>query len=198
LRGADRVARFDDVALAEPHNNLLSLASDALDLGYRVQLHAFISDKRPASEITKLFERGAELWCHGIHHERGRPTTIAEVLASASALKGTTGRPVVGVSYPFDGAGPTAATLQRRGLRLSTLGLDSRTHIEACVDICSWPGPRLRSELAVAIALFKHQMHGLCLHADRLPVVPQNAMLRLFAPAVFNSNADASAMPLAT
>ena len=179
-----RIARFDDVSLASPDDKFLRLARLAIGLGYRVQAHVTADDGHPSRAGLELLCDGVELWCHGSIHVRGHIETADSIRAAARKLSEHTGHQVKGVSYPYDQEGPSLDVLRPSGLRLSTLTPRTNRDVdhEICVDLCSWPGPRWRSEIAVCSAILTHRLDGLCFHGDRSPLVPQEMMLNLFAP----------------
>lgn len=189
-----RVVRFDDVSLATPHRNVIDLAKLALALGYQVQLHVISNSGRASRRGLAILDAGAELWCHGSTHRRGLNETLFSILNAVQALKISTGHDVRGVSYPYDDTGPGIDDLRRHGLRLSRLSPRAvRTPgEEVCVDVCSWPGPRLRSELALGFAITTFSIDGLCFHADRLDQVPQATLLQMFAPSSSESDSRSS------
>jgi hypothetical protein len=179
-----RVVRFDDVSLGSPHQNVVDLSQLALALGYRVQAHVMPNSGAPSRTALEMLEAGVELWCHGSAHKRGRIETLSGILRAVKSLAAGTGYDVKGVSYPYDGEGPAIDELRREGLRLSTLlpGSFRAPDEEVCVDVCSWPGPRWRSELALGFVVASHSIDGLCFHADRMDKTPQEALLRMFVP----------------
>jgi predicted glycosyltransferase len=180
------VARFDDVDICDPSAAVLDVARLAISLGYRTQLHCYYPTGGVPKQILSVLKLGAELWSHGRWHERARLNTRDDFLKSISILEDKTGHKVKGVSSPYDMHLGWWKNNPIRGRHISILQeqLATEPTSEEIVDVCHFPGPRLRSELWIAARLraMKTSQRGICFHVDRMPRFVSEHLLYSFAP----------------
>ncbi|HYR84768.1 MAG TPA: hypothetical protein VE422_11880 [Terriglobia bacterium] len=179
------VARFDDVNPGKLKPVLVRSVRSALARGYRPQLHLLRTEwRRVDPRVVILVGEGIDLWAHGWSHDRARPNTFVDHLAAMGELERRTGASIEGASFPFDVIPERVPDYVRR-YKWSALHRVDKLDAEVCVDVLTWPGPRVRNELQIFEDLETLReggvTTGLCFHIDRTPPFVVEYLLRLFS-----------------
>jgi len=182
---APLVARFDDVNPNRLPEVLVRSVRSALARGYRPQLHLLRTSGRQVDpRVVALAAEGARLWAHGWSHDRTRLNTFVDHLAAMGELERSTGTTIEGASFPFDVIPERVPDYARR-YKWSSLHRVDKLDSEVCVDVLTWPGPRVRNELQIFEDLETLReggvTTGLCFHSDRTPPFVVEYLLRLFS-----------------